>query len=136
MCIARIKGSKYISKYWFTKNRQWYSIKVSKLLENLAEVKTGYYLAYSDQEYSNDVISIASNEVLRVKGRIASFVVGKLEKSNLYKLSARGLDANVQIICEAVGGGGHFSAAARETNEDLDTFIDNIKHAINTIEKR
>ncbi|WP_322875474.1 DHH family phosphoesterase [Mycoplasmopsis felis] len=112
------------------------AIKVSKLLENLTEVKTGYYLAYSDQEYSNDVISIASNEVLRVKGRIASFVVGKLEKSNLYKLSARGLDANVQIICEAVGGGGHFSAAAAETNEDLDTFIDNIKYAINTIEKR
>ncbi|WP_334199027.1 hypothetical protein [Mycoplasmopsis caviae] len=45
-------------------------------------------------------------------------------------MSARGIDTNVQIICEAVGGGGHFGTAAAVTKEDLKTFVDNIKQAI------
>ncbi|TNK91629.1 hypothetical protein C4M98_06590, partial [Mycoplasmopsis pullorum] len=63
-------------------------------------------------------------------GRHASFVVAKLSGTNKYKLSARGMNTNVQVICEAVGGGGHFSTAAAVTNEPLDVFVDNIKQAI------
>ncbi|WP_025755336.1 GGDEF domain-containing protein [Mycoplasmopsis cricetuli] len=106
--------------------------KVEKLLENLIEIKPGYFLSYSNIVASNDTISIAANEVLKIKGRIASFVVARLQskKENIYKLSARGINTNVQIICESVGGGGHFGVAAAVSNEDLDTFVDNIKHAI------
>ncbi|WP_029512836.1 GGDEF domain-containing protein [Mycoplasmopsis iners] len=104
--------------------------KVNELLENLQEVKPGYYLAYKDIELSNDVISIAAEEILRISGRKASFVIAKTEKGNQYKLSARGLETNVQIIAEAVGGGGHFGTAAAVSDEKLDVFVDNIKQAI------
>ncbi|WP_254616022.1 DHH family phosphoesterase [Mycoplasma sp. OR1901] len=103
---------------------------IESILSNITEIKEGFYLAYSDTEVTNDVISIAANEVLKIKGRVASFVVAKLKGTKKYKLSARGINTNVQIICEAVGGGGHFSVAAAESDEELDVFIDNIRHAI------
>ncbi|BBA22560.1 hypothetical protein MBVR141_0878 [Mycoplasmopsis bovirhinis] len=107
--------------------------KIQLLIANITEIKKGYYLAYSDLEATNDEISIAANEILRIKGRIASFVVAKLATSkNTYKLSARGINTNVQIICEAVGGGGHFNTAAATSDEELNDFVDNIKHAIAT----
>lgn len=104
--------------------------KVDQVLKNLEEVKPGFYLAYKDIPLSNDVISIAAEEILRISGRKASFVVAKSEDKKSYKLSARGIDTNVQIICEAVGGGGHFGTAAAVSKEDLLTFVDNIKQAI------
>ncbi|TDV24446.1 c-di-AMP phosphodiesterase-like protein [Mycoplasmopsis mustelae] len=108
---------------------------IKKLLTNIIEVREGYYLAYSDEEASSDVISIAANEILKVRGRKASFVVAKLPNSKTYKLSARGIDTNVQVICEAVGGGGHFATAAAESQEELPIFADNIRHAITTAER-
>ncbi|MDD1371314.1 DHH family phosphoesterase [Metamycoplasma hyosynoviae] len=105
-------------------------IKVKKLIENLQEVKPGYFLSYADIEVSNDIIAIASEEILKIEGRKASFVVGKLEKTNIYKLSARGYNTNVQIIAEAVNGGGHFSSSAAESTEEIEVFVDNIKQAI------
>ncbi|WP_426461520.1 DHH family phosphoesterase [Mycoplasma hafezii] len=108
------------------------SKEVQEILANTVEIKKGYYLAYTDKECSNDIISIAANELLKVRGRVASFVVARLKGTKLYKLSARGIETNVQIICEAVGGGGHFGTAAAVSDEDLETFVDNIRHAITT----
>ena len=68
--------------------------------------------------------------MLNIKGRKAAFVVAKLENENEYKMSARSINTNVQIIAEAVGGGGHFSTAAATSKEKLRTFVDNIKQAI------
>ncbi|WAM10142.1 DHHA1 domain-containing protein [Mycoplasmopsis cynos] len=107
--------------------------KINKILENTLEVKKGFFLAYSDIEATNDEISIAANEILKIKGRVASFVVARLENTYTYKLSARGIETNVQIICEAVGGGGHFSIAAAYSDEKLEIFVDNIKRAITTL---
>ncbi|EFF41865.1 DHH family protein [Mycoplasmopsis alligatoris A21JP2] len=104
--------------------------KIESLLENTIEIKEGFYLAYKDEQADNDVISMAANEILNISDRKASFVIAKLPNSNTYKLSARGVDTNVQIICEAVGGGGHFGTAAAVSNEKLEVFVDNIKQAI------
>ncbi|AXE60851.1 hypothetical protein DA803_01975 [[Mycoplasma] phocae] len=103
---------------------------VQELLENLQEVKSGYYLAYKNIEASTDMISIATDEILRVNGRKAAFVVAKLPGVKKYKMSARGNGINVQLIAELVGGGGHFGTAAAESSESIDLFIDNIKQAI------
>ncbi|RMA77430.1 c-di-AMP phosphodiesterase-like protein [Metamycoplasma subdolum] len=104
--------------------------KINHLLKNLQEVKPGFYLAYAgDIVISNDIIAAASDEILRVEGRKAAFVVGKLPTGN-YKMSARGINTNVQVIAEAVNGGGHFGTAAAESDETLEVFIDNIKQAI------
>lgn len=104
--------------------------KVAKMLENIEEVKEGFFLTYSEMPMSDDLISITAEEILRIDGRKASFVVAKQEKGNKYKLSARGIDTNVQIICENVGGGGSFASAAAVSTDDLETFISNIKQAI------
>lgn len=86
-----------------------------------------------------DVISIAADEILRIAGRKAAFVIAKQPKNvsnnkDIYKLSARGIDTNVQIIAEAVGGGGHYAAAAAvsdfRSNESLELFTDNVIQAI------
>ncbi|WP_406616042.1 DHH family phosphoesterase [Mycoplasmopsis hyopharyngis] len=112
------------------KNDEQVFEKAFEILENVQEVKPGYFLAYKDILVSNDIISIASEEILRIAGRKASFVVAREEKSNSFKLSARGINTNVQLICEQVGGGGHFGAAAATSNEPLDVFVDNIIQAI------
>nr|WP_308436042.1 DHHA1 domain-containing protein [Mycoplasmopsis bovis] len=103
---------------------------VNDLLSNIQEVKPGYFLAYKDIPLTNDVISIASEEILKISGRKASFVIAKLKGTKFYKMSARGLDVNVQLIAEAVGGGGHFGTAAPYLSEEFSTFIDNVKQAI------
>ncbi|MGL4183554.1 MAG: DHH family phosphoesterase [Metamycoplasmataceae bacterium] len=112
---------------------------VSEILQNLIEVKPGYWLAAYNEEIPIDVISIAADEILRIANRKAAFVIAKVPKTlkntkNIYKMSARGIDTNVQIIAEIVGGGGHFSAAAAtsdyESNETFENFKDNIIQAI------
>lgn len=106
------------------------SAQVKELLSTLQEVKQGYFLAYSQNELPSDVVSIAADEVLRIKGRKAAFVVAKTSKK-AYKMSARGINTNVQVIAESLGGGGHFSASAVVSeNETLEQFVSNIKQAI------
>ncbi|UVD81753.1 DHH family phosphoesterase [Mycoplasma iguanae] len=106
------------------------SQQVKKLLETLTEVRPGYFLAYTEEELSTDVVSIAADEVLRIKGRKAAFVIARIAK-DAYKMSARGINTNVQNIAESLGGGGHFSAAAViSQGESLEQFTSNIKQAI------
>lgn len=115
------------------------SQKISQIVSKSKEIKPGYWLSYTDEIIPIDVISIAADEILKIEGRKASFVVGQLPKASpsdnpVYKLSARSIGVNVQLIAEAVGGGGHFNAAAAmsdsNVNETLDTFVDNIIQAI------
>ena len=96
-------------------------------------------MSYTNEIIPIDVISMGADEILKIEGRKASFVVAQLpmEKGSehpIYKLSARSMGVNVQLIAEAVGGGGHFNAAAavsdQKANETLDNFIDNIIQAI------
>ncbi|CAM9119031.1 DHH family phosphoesterase [Mycoplasma todarodis] len=103
---------------------------IRKILTELIEVKPGYYLATYDGEADSDVISVAADEILRTEGRRAAFVIAKIPGSKLYKLSARSIDVNVQLIAERVGGGGHFAASAAVSEESLSIFADNLIQAI------
>lgn len=103
---------------------------IRKITEHVREVKPGYYIASYQGEVPGDIISKAADEILRTQGRKAAFVVAKIPGSKEFKLSARGIETNVQIIAEAVGGGGHFGAAAAVSNEPLTIFTDNIIQAI------
>lgn len=93
-------------------------------------MRSGFFLAAYDGELPGDVISIIADEILRTQGRKAAFVVAKTPGRKEYKLSARGIETNVQLIAEAVGGGGHFGAAAAVSEEPLSIFVDNIVQAI------
>ncbi len=103
---------------------------IRKILSKLQEVKPGYFLATYDAEVDSDVISVAADEILRTQGRKAAFVIAKIPGSKVYKLSARSIDVNVQLIAERVGGGGHFAASAATSGESMSIFADNLIQAI------
>lgn len=107
-----------------------YSSLVSQIVASVKEIKPGYFLSAYDGEVPLDIISLASDEILRVQGRQAAFVIGKIPGKNSFKMSARGINTNVQIIAESVGGGGHFGAAAATSNEPLEIFVDNVIQSI------
>ena len=71
-----------------------------------------YAVADSDKVYDDASIAKAANACLAMKGTHASFVIGRTSSKEI-KISARsdGL-INVSKLCEKLGGGGHFTAAA------------------------
>lgn len=103
---------------------------IKEITKNLQEIKPGYFMATYEGEVPGDIISMAADEVLRTQGRKAAFVVAKVPGRKEFKLSARGIETNVQTIAEEVGGGGHFGAAAAVSDESLPVFVDNIRQAI------
>lgn len=133
-------GAKTSKSIEILKMSQTDSKLLSQILKTLQEIKPGYWLASYNGEVPIDVISTAANEILRISERKAAFVIARLpkksliDKKNQYKLSARGLNTNVQVIAEAVGGGGHFSSAAAvsdaSVNETFEIFRDNVIQAI------
>lgn len=103
---------------------------INRIVSDIKEVKEGYFIAAYEGEAPDDVISMAADEILRTQGRKAAFVVAKIPSKKLYKMSARGINTNVQTIAEQVGGGGHFGASAAISSEPLPIFVDNIIQAI------
>ncbi|MCK5867258.1 MAG: DHH family phosphoesterase, partial [Mycoplasmataceae bacterium] len=107
-----------------------YSKLVTTIVASVKEIKEGYFLSSYEGEVSPDIISLAADEILRVQGRKAAFVIAKLPGKKMFKLSARGVGTNVQVIAENVGGGGHFASSAATSTEPLPVFVDNIIHSI------
>lgn len=87
---------------------------ISGIVNTSKAIHPGVYVAKAD-EYdiiTRTVLSKAAEEILATKGVQAVFVIGRTN-NNEVSCSARSLqDFNVQIIMEAMGGGGHFSKAA------------------------
>ena len=106
------------------------AIIISKIMSEAKEVKPGFFLSVYNEEVPEDIISIVANEMLRIEGRKATFVIAKLPGKKLYKMSARGINTNVQIIAESIGGGGHFSSSAAVSNEPIKVFADNLIQSI------
>ncbi len=67
---------------------------------------------------SQVVLAQAADEILKIAGIEAAFVIGKYDE-NTVSLSARSLgEVNVQVVAESLGGGGHMTAAAARVNSD------------------
>lgn len=64
-----------------------------------------------DGEYSRTILSQCADEMLEIRGMEASFVIGRISDEEV-AVSARSKSINVQLIMEAMNGGGHFNAAA------------------------
>ena len=103
---------------------------INQILSSVKEVKPGYFLSAYKGEVPVDIISLAADEILRTQGRKVAVVIAKVPGKQMFKMSTRGIDTNVQVIAEAVGGGGHFNAAAAVSKEPIDIFEDNIISAI------
>ena len=71
-----------------------------------------------------------ADELMTVKDTKASFALGRNEKGQTL-VSARSLgDLNVQVIMEKLGGGGHFTSAAAQTDEPLAEVLATIKKLV------
>lgn len=100
-----------------------------------AKIHKKYAIAYAD--FKSDDIRLAApqaaDELLNINGVDASFVIYKT--NNVINISARSFGAaNVQVIMEMLGGGGHQTMAATQI-EDI-TINEAMQRLIDAIDKR
>lgn len=92
---------------------------INNIISNLEHPTYGVVVACANENtiFDSATISKAANTCLSFKGIHASFVLGKTGNNEI-KLSARSDGTiNVQLIAEALGGGGHFSMSAAVFNK-------------------
>ncbi len=87
--------------------------------------------ANQDQIVTRAILAQVGNDMMNIADIEAVFVVG-LDAEDEVAISARSSsNINVQIICESMGGGGHFSMAAAQVNtDDLHQVIVDLEEAI------
>ncbi|WP_295157440.1 DHHA1 domain-containing protein, partial [uncultured Ruminococcus sp.] len=98
---------------------------------NSAEIYRKCAIARADGTFSNVRIaaSQAADEMLGITGVCASFVMYK--QGDIVNISARSMGKyNVQVIMEALGGGGHLTMAAAQIKTDLDTADKQLREVI------
>ena len=110
-------------------------IEVNSIVRNMKTAEYGVVYAIADPNiiYDSATIAKAANTCLAMKGIHASFIIGKINGREI-KISARsdGL-INVSLLCEKMGGGGHFtSAAATFMKSDVKEVEDTLLHTIST----
>ncbi|MDN4071444.1 MULTISPECIES: DHH family phosphoesterase [Fictibacillus] len=95
----------------------------SKLIENAKAYKNGIVISKAEpsEECGQVLIAQAADILLSMNDVSASFVIAKRHDQKI-SISGRSLgDVNVQMIMEALGGGGHLTnAACQLENETLD----------------
>ena len=87
---------------------------VADITSNLETPFYGVVIATAnpDRLYDHATIAKAANLCLTYKGVHAAFVIGKISPREI-RLSARSDGTiNVSLLCEKLGGGGHFTSAA------------------------
>lgn len=118
----RAQGADTILVQKFLKETVDTYLKRAKLIETIEFYVEGIAIASGseDEVYEPVVIAQAADTLLTMDGVSASFVISK-RAGDVVGISARSLgEINVQIIMEALGGGGHLSnAAAQLTGENI-----------------
>jgi len=87
---------------------------VNEIINELDHPQYGIVIACGKQDkiYDSATISKACNACLCFKGTHAAFVIGKTDNKEI-KISARSDGTiNVSVICEKLGGGGHYTSSA------------------------
>lgn len=109
-------------------------IQRAHLIENATLYREGIVIAVAqeDQKFDQVLIAQTADALLSIKDVVASFVISKRLDGKI-SISARSLgDINVQVIMEALNGGGHLTNAAtqledgtlEEADEQLKMVID------------
>ncbi|MGG7150052.1 DHH family phosphoesterase [Clostridium neonatale] len=95
-----------------------------------AEVKDNIAIAVAPPNIDTVIIAKAADELLNISGICVSFVIGKVNE-DIY-ISGRSLgDINVQIVLEALGGGGHMNiAGAKVENMSVNEVINQLEESI------
>lgn len=87
--------------------------------------------ASENQLVTRTTLAQVGNDMMQIAGIDAVFVVG-LDDENEVAVSARSTpNINVQVICESLGGGGHFTmAAAQFATKDIEQVLVKLENAI------
>ncbi|MTH54144.1 hypothetical protein GKZ89_12090 [Bacillus mangrovi] len=112
----RSKGADTILVQKFMREDLAHFVKRAKLIQDTVVLDNGVALSKSDSDDSFDqvIIAQAADTLLSMSGVSASFVIAR-RNENTVGISARSLgDVNVQLIMEALDGGGHLTNAATQ----------------------
>ncbi|WP_315071861.1 DHH family phosphoesterase [uncultured Clostridium sp.] len=95
-----------------------------------AEVNDSTAIAVAPKNIGTVIIAKSADELLNISGISVSFVLGEVN-DDIY-ISGRSVgDVNVQIVLEALGGGGHMNiAGAKIPNSTIEEAIDQLKDAM------
>ncbi len=89
------------------------------IIQSATELSKGMLVAHGEEDefVTQALLAQAANTMLDTIGIEASFAVGRLDDTYV-SISARSKsNVNVQMIMEALGGGGHFSLAATKMSQ-------------------
>jgi cyclic-di-AMP phosphodiesterase len=128
--LRRLGADTIDVKKLFTDDLETY-IKRSEIIKS-AVVEKNVAIAICPAKIEDPVLAAqAADELLNITGIQASFVFVKIEDD--VHISGRSLgDVNVQVILEALGGGGHMTmAGARLTNATVAEAIEKLKESVN-----
>jgi cyclic-di-AMP phosphodiesterase len=108
-------------------------VKRSKIVENTMIYKSGIAIAKGEEEeiYDQVLIAQAADTLLTMSSVVTSFAIAH-RQDGLIGISARSLgEMNVQVIMEALEGGGHLTNAASQLSDmTLDEAEEKLKQAI------
>ncbi|GGE83106.1 DHH family phosphoesterase [Priestia taiwanensis] len=89
----------------------------ASLMEHAYFYREGIAIAKTTNSASQVLIAQAADTLLTMTGVVASFVIAKRDAGNI-SISSRSLgDVNVQLIMEALNGGGHLTNAATQISD-------------------
>ena len=112
-----------IADSFFKEEFETYSLK-TKIMANSLTPYTGIVVCMADQRdiIERAVLSKVGNEYVSVSGVNAVFVIGRISEREVYISARSDGSVSVQLLCEKLGGGGHYTLAAagmqRVTIED------------------
>ncbi|KZZ85450.1 DHH family phosphoesterase [Bacillus sp. SJS] len=117
----RSKGADTILVQKFMKEDINHFVKRSKLIQNTELLENGVALSMDSDEngdyFDQVIIAQTADTLLSMSGVSASFVLAR-RNENTVGISARSLgDVNVQLIMEALDGGGHLTNAATQLHD-------------------
>ena len=95
-----------------------------------AEVNDNTAIAITPKNIDTVIIAKAADELLNISGISVSFVLGEIN-NDIY-ISGRSVgDINVQVVLEALGGGGHMNiAGGKISNKTIEDVICELKEAM------
>ncbi|MCR3761141.1 DHH family phosphoesterase [Clostridium felsineum] len=106
-------------------------IKKSEIIKSARIVHDNIAIAVCPKEIDSNIMAAqAADELLNITGMKASFVLVKIKNNILISGRSFG-DINVQIVLEALGGGGHITmAGAKIKASSVDDVLNNLVNAI------
>ena len=87
---------------------------ITKIVSTIRTPYTGICYCMADEKdiVERATLSKVANQLMQLKGINAAFVLGRTQQNEI-RLSARSNGSiNCQLLCEKMGGGGHFGGAA------------------------